>query len=148
ERKAQTEVVEIGGEPCARIQGIVDGAVLPKQERIGVDGSRQIGVLTVFLLGVDEGELGQREEAVPAEPGPAAAHFLERAGGILVEAFSPPEAMEELLRRGAGLAAGQHAPRDRAVDFFWARERHTDRRHASGRQEQDADQRNERETST
>ena len=148
ERQAQAEVVEIGGQPRARVEGVVDRAVLPEQEGIGVDGGGQVVVPAVFLLGVDEGQFGQREEAVAAEPGALATHFYERRGGILVEALGEPEAMEELLRRGTGLAVGQHAPRDGAVDLFRTRERDADRRGTRARQEQDTDLRDEREGST
>src|SRR5207249_10788025 len=95
ERQAQAEVVEIGGEPRARIEGVVDRAVLPEQQRVGVDGCGRVVVLAVFPLGVDEGQLGQREEAVAAEAGALTAHFCERGRWSLVEHFGEPEAKEE-----------------------------------------------------
>ncbi len=148
ERGAQTEIVEVGGESGARIERIVDRAVLPEQERVGVDGGGQVVVLAILLLRIDEGELGQREEPVGTERGAFPAKLTERTGGVVLEAVGQPQAVERLLRGRAGLVAGQRASRNEAMDVLRVGQRDADRREAGARQEQDADQRDERETST
>src|SRR5262249_20243029 len=68
EPMGEAEVVEIGGQPCARVEGLVDRAVLPEEESVGVHGRRQIVVLAILLFGVQERHLGEREETIRTEP--------------------------------------------------------------------------------
>src|SRR5262249_10223362 len=116
---------------------------LSEEKRIGVDCGGQIVILAVALLGVQEGQLGQREETVRADPGPITPKLGEDAHRVVVEAIGESEPVKRLPGRAAGLPSVEDALRYRAVDILRVGERDADRRGARSRQEENADQRGE-----
>src|SRR5262249_10247751 len=126
----------------------VDSAVLAEQERIGIARGGQIVFLPVVLLGIQEGQLGQREEAIRADSDSVTPKLGEHGHRIVVEAVGEPEAMKSLRGRAAGLSAVEDAPRDQATAAVKVGERDAERRGVARRKEKDADQRGERESLT
>ncbi len=145
EPEAQPEVVEVRGESRARIERERGLVLALEQERVRIDGGRQVVVLPVFPLGIEKGELGQREESVPVEVGAGAPELAQRARRVLLEAFGEPEALERLLGGRTGLSGGHHASRERAVHFLRVGPDHADRRSTGACDEQHADQRDQAE---
>jgi len=134
QRQGKAEVVEIGGQPRARVEGLVDRAVFSEQEGVRVYGRGQIVIPAIVLPGVQKGQLGQREEAVRAEPGTIAPKLGQRARRLFFEAVREPEAMQRLRRSAARIVSVQDTLCNETMDVLRVSERDADRRGARTRQ--------------
>src|SRR5262245_15472976 len=112
ERRGETAVVEIGGHPGARVE-LVEWLVLGarKEEGIREDRRRQVVLALAAVVGVQEGQLRQREDrAARRRIGEHAAVQLGQGTlGILPESLVQVPAVEDVLAEEARLVRGKGA---------------------------------------
>jgi hypothetical protein len=131
----QAEVVDVVGEPEPRVRRVDSRrrVVTRKQERIRVDGGGQIMGSAATALGVEQRQLGEREQAVVvAAPGEALVKRGQHGGRLSLEPVlepQPPQHLEGWLR---GPIAGEGAPGPEPVGDLRVNARDADRRRAGG----------------
>ena len=138
--EGQAEVVEVGGEPQAGIDGaqryVAVRAYRGEQEGVGVDRRRQVVRGLTGILGMHKGELREREETVAAQVDAGPPERGQGALGVIVEALCQAGTDQHLRSRRARLAGGEHARREGAIDLLRIDAGHTDRRRTGADQQE------------
>ena len=129
--EGQAEVVEIGSEARPRIEG-THRALVPlgrgEQEGIRVDGRRQVVRGLMGGLGMQEGELREREETVRIQVDAGPPQRRQGALGVVLESLGQAGTDQHLRGRRTRPAGGEHAGREGAIDLLRVHAGHADRR--------------------
>ena len=141
EAQGHSQVVEVGGEPHARIDRIgIPCRLIGQHERIGVHRGGQVVFGLLRPVRVSERQLGQREEPVAAESHARAPQLREDGLRLVLEARGQPAPIQHLRGGRARLSRREHARRQGAVHQLGIAPHDADRRGAGRRQDQRADQ--------
>ena len=137
----QRSIVEVGGNPRSRVERIRARLALPaEEERVGVDGGREIVGARLRLLRVEIGELGEREEPVLAalrvEGG---AELREGRFRLSLESLPQIEPLEDLVGELTGCACGEDVGGRLPLESLRRDRLDADRGGARRRQEQAGD---------
>jgi hypothetical protein len=135
-------VVQVVGEPHAGIRRIEGLAARPREEqRVGIDGGRELVAGVAAALAVIEGELREPGQApviaLRLEP---CVEQREHHFGLLLEARAQIEALEELVRAVGGAPGGQHVRGELAMHLLRILAVHAYGRRAGGEQRRGCDE--------